>query len=164
MVPVYLSQIRIDTPIVLAGQSYGAGIISSYLADYGNEHDIRKVILTEPGPIPGSEYSNTDKKTTKAENVEGMTITDVLRSPRMILECLLPASNQFVDQEELLHFVNPELRTNQPKKPAPNFWRTGCSAKIELHAIDEITKRNTGGYAIRPFIRMYPAETLQKNE
>ena len=31
-----------------------------------------------------------------------------------------------------------------------------------INAIEEITKRNTGEYAIRPFIRMYPADTLQR--
>lgn len=31
-----------------------------------------------------------------------------------------------------------------------------------MHAIEEITKRNTGEYAIRPFIRMYPEKTLRK--
>lgn len=101
---------RIDTPLILVGQSYGTALISSYLADYRNEQDIRNVILTEPGPLPGSEYSNSDEKTTKAENVEGVSITDVLRSPRIILAFLLPAPNQFVGQEELLHFIGPELQ------------------------------------------------------
>jgi 3-methyladenine DNA glycosylase AlkC len=32
---------------------------------------------------------------------------------------------------------------------------------ISLHAIEEITKRNTGEYAIRPFIRKYPDETIK---
>jgi hypothetical protein len=32
---------------------------------------------------------------------------------------------------------------------------------ISIHAIEEVTKRNTGEYAIRPFIRMYPEQTLQ---
>lgn len=31
-----------------------------------------------------------------------------------------------------------------------------------LAAIEVITKRNTGEYAIRPFIRMYPGDTVQK--
>lgn len=32
---------------------------------------------------------------------------------------------------------------------------------ISVHAIGEITKRNTGEYAIRPFIQKYPQKTLQ---
>ena len=30
-----------------------------------------------------------------------------------------------------------------------------------IHAIEEITKRNTGEYAIRPYIRMYPQKTIK---
>lgn len=33
---------------------------------------------------------------------------------------------------------------------------------ISLDAIAEITKRNTGEYAIRPYIRKYPKETLKR--
>jgi 3-methyladenine DNA glycosylase AlkC len=32
--------------------------------------------------------------------------------------------------------------------------------EISISAIEEITKRNTGEYAIRPFIRKYPEEVL----
>lgn len=32
---------------------------------------------------------------------------------------------------------------------------------ISIHAIEEITKRNTGEYAIRPFIRKYPQQTIE---
>lgn len=101
---------RIHTPVILMGQSYGAAIVTSYLAEFRDEHDIRQVIFSEPGPLPGSAYSISDSKTTKAENAEGMTITDVLRTPRIILAFLLPASNQFVPQEELLHFIGPDLQ------------------------------------------------------
>lgn len=34
--------------------------------------------------------------------------------------------------------------------------------KESMSAIEEITKRNTGEYAIRPFIRMYPEKTLRQ--
>ncbi|MFN6945716.1 MAG: DNA alkylation repair protein [Cytophagaceae bacterium] len=33
---------------------------------------------------------------------------------------------------------------------------------VSLNAIEEITKRNTGEYAIRPFIRMHPEKTLKR--
>lgn len=33
---------------------------------------------------------------------------------------------------------------------------------ISMQAIEEITKRNTGEYAIRPFIRKYPEQTISK--
>lgn len=32
---------------------------------------------------------------------------------------------------------------------------------VSIHAIDEITKRNTGEYAIRPYIREYPQKTIK---
>lgn len=31
---------------------------------------------------------------------------------------------------------------------------------VSIHAISEVTKRNTGEYAIRPFLRKYPDETI----
>ncbi len=34
--------------------------------------------------------------------------------------------------------------------------------ELSMYAIEEITKRNTGEYAIRPFIRQFPIETLQR--
>jgi len=34
--------------------------------------------------------------------------------------------------------------------------------ELSINAIEDITKRNTGEYAIRPYIRMYPAEMLQR--
>jgi 3-methyladenine DNA glycosylase AlkC len=33
---------------------------------------------------------------------------------------------------------------------------------ISMKAIEEVTKRNTGEYAIRPYIRKYPAETIKQ--
>ena len=32
---------------------------------------------------------------------------------------------------------------------------------VSMHAIGEITKRNTGEYAVRPFIRLYPEQSLK---
>jgi 3-methyladenine DNA glycosylase AlkC len=34
--------------------------------------------------------------------------------------------------------------------------------EISINAIEELTKRNTGEYAIRPFIKQYPTETLKQ--
>ena len=98
---------HIDTPVILIGQSYGAALVTSFLDSFGHEHDISHIILTEPGPLPGADYSTSDDKTTKAENAEGLSIPDILRSPRIILAFLLPASNRFSDQEELLNFISP---------------------------------------------------------
>jgi 3-methyladenine DNA glycosylase AlkC len=32
---------------------------------------------------------------------------------------------------------------------------------VSIHAIEEITKRNTGEYAIRPFLKLYPQKTVK---
>jgi len=32
---------------------------------------------------------------------------------------------------------------------------------VSIHAIEEITKRNTGEYAIRPYLRKYPEKTMK---
>lgn len=101
---------RTGGPLVLVGQSYGAGLAASYLGVYGSEPDIRHIILTEPGPLPGADFSASDEKTTKAENAEGLSVLDLLRTPRTMLFFLLPAGNQFVPQEEIRHFFNPEMQ------------------------------------------------------
>ncbi len=36
--------------------------------------------------------------------------------------------------------------------------------ELSMRAIEEVTQRNTGEYAIRPFIRKYPEESLEKME
>lgn len=36
--------------------------------------------------------------------------------------------------------------------------------ELSMDAIEEITKRNTGEYAVRPYIRRYPAESLKRIE
>ncbi|RYG38890.1 MAG: 3-methyladenine DNA glycosylase [Chitinophagaceae bacterium] len=52
------------------------------------------------------------------------------------------------------------------------YWQMPLSKFIEMYglenfevsmkAIEEITKRNTGEYAIRPYVRKYPAKTLRQ--
>ncbi len=105
---------KLDTPVILFGQSYGAGVITSFLDDYGNDFDIRKIILSEPSPIPGAEvesdHHHFSDKTTKAENADGLDFRDVLTNPRIVLAALLPAGNSFVLQEELIGFTRPELQ------------------------------------------------------
>lgn len=102
----------IDGPIILVGQSYGTGLITSYLGEHQGRHDIRQIILTEPSPLPGVDLSSNHphfaEKTTKAEHAEGLVISDVIKSPRIILGLMLPAGNRFVDQNELLHYLGPD--------------------------------------------------------
>ena len=87
-----------------------------------------------------------------------------------ILRDLLPID--FVESSEILVSIlgaeNPEetgMFTNY-------YWVMPIGKYVEvyghdhfdqsMHAIEEITKRNTGEYAIRPFIRLYPDKTLSK--
>lgn len=63
---------RIDKPVILAGQSYGAAVIASYLDRYPAGGQISRVIFTEPGPLPGeypADNPHYNEKTTIAENV-----------------------------------------------------------------------------------------------
>ncbi|MCH8486658.1 MAG: alpha/beta hydrolase [Candidatus Cyclonatronum sp.] len=101
---------RLGSPAILFGQSYGAGVVTSYLGRYGNEPDIRQIIITEPGPLPGADFSSSDGKTTLAENAKGITPADLIRSPRMVLVFLLPFNNQFVQQQEFRGFFSPEMQ------------------------------------------------------
>ncbi|MCC5904762.1 MAG: alpha/beta fold hydrolase [Balneolaceae bacterium] len=113
---------KIDTPVILFGQSYGAALATSFLADYGERFDVRQIIFTEPGPLPGadidSDHPHFKKKTTKAENVDGLEFHDVIRSPRLLLAMILPTDNRFVGQKEVLYSFGPDLQ----KKAVSNSY------------------------------------------
>lgn len=104
---------RLNSPVILFGQSYGTGVISSFLADYSHEFDIRKIILTEPSPLPGVDMSidhpHFSEKTTKAENVKGLEFSKVINNPRILIAVLLPSGHSFVDQEEVIGYFEPDL-------------------------------------------------------
>lgn len=48
--------------------------------------------------------------------------------------------------------------------PVGKFIQKFCLEDYDtsINAIQELTKRNTGEYAIRPFIKQYPAQTLKQ--
>ncbi|MEX2364575.1 MAG: alpha/beta hydrolase [Balneolaceae bacterium] len=104
---------RIDKPLILIGQSYGAGLVSSYLDKYGADDRIRKIVLTEPGPLPGSfpqKGAYFDDKTTSAPNIEGAGLFEVAQSPRFVLGMTLPIGNKFVNQIELMNHIDADLQ------------------------------------------------------
>lgn len=104
---------RIDKPVILFGQSYGTGLIISYLAQNSDHNNIRTIILTEPGPLPGSypqEGPYFDEKTTKAEHLEGPGNLEVAGSPRFVLGMALPVENKFVSQGEFINHINADLQ------------------------------------------------------
>ena len=105
---------KLDSPVILFGQSYGSGVITSFMDAYGNDFDVRKLILSEPSPLPGVDL-NTDHphftdKTTKAESADGLEFSDVVSNPRVLLAALLPAGHSFVSQEEMIGYIGPELQ------------------------------------------------------
>ncbi len=69
----------------------------------------------------------------------------------------------------LLHILGPE-NPNETGMFTSFYWvmpiakyieKYGLNSfEISMHAIAEITKRNTGEFAIRPFLRKYPHQTL----
>jgi len=113
---------KVDTPVILFGQSYGAALATSFMADYGELFDVRQIIFTEPGPLPGadidSDHPHFKKKTTKAENVDGLEFHEVIRSPRLLLSMILPSDNRFVGQKEVLYSFGPDLQ----KKAVSNSY------------------------------------------
>ena len=105
---------KIEGPVILFGQSYGTGLITSFMADYGDLFDVRQLIFSEPSPLPGVDLDSEEHyfvtKTTKAPSPEEPSLFEVIRSPRMILAMLLPADNGFVPQVEIQRSIGPELQ------------------------------------------------------
>ena len=80
--------------------------------------------------------------------------------------------NEFKKASEILVSILGDENQNETGMFSEFYWVMPLGKYIEkyglehfdqsMYAIEEITKRNTGEYAIRPFIRMYPEKTLQK--
>lgn len=80
--------------------------------------------------------------------------------------------NEFKKASEIIVSILGEENQNETGMFSEFYWIMPLGKYIEKYglehfdqsmvAIEEITKRNTGEYAIRPFIRMYPEKTLQK--
>ena len=104
---------RIDKPIILIGQSYGAGMAVSYLDRFKGNHPVTHLVLTEPSPVPGKELPDDPRYheiTTKAEHIEDPSPLEVVDSPRFLFAMLLPAENRFVPQQELMNYIGPEVQ------------------------------------------------------
>lgn len=105
---------KVNMPIVLMGQSYGTALISSYMVEHRNSHNVRSVILTEPGPLPGA-FSKTgphyDEKTTSAENMDDPGLLGAIGSPRFLFGMILPIGNKFISQQEIMNSIKPELQS-----------------------------------------------------
>jgi 3-methyladenine DNA glycosylase AlkC len=78
---------------------------------------------------------------------------------------------EFVDAIDILMKILGDENPNQTGMFTNYYWIMPIGKFVELYgledfevsmkAIEEITKRNTGEYAIRPFIRKYPAKTVE---
>jgi 3-methyladenine DNA glycosylase AlkC len=101
---------------------------------------------------------------------EGMGYTQRINLHTKTLHQLLP-----IDYPKSIEILTSILGPENPNETGmfTNFYWVGPIGKyvedygldyfeISIKAIEEITKRNTGEMAIRPFIRRYPEKTMQK--
>jgi len=107
---------RVDKPTVLVGQSYGATLVTSALANPEVRRRASHVVLSEPGKIPGATFSSgpamTDKSTTApdAGQPPSASVVAKLTAPRAILAALLPAGHHFASQEEIINHYTPDVQ------------------------------------------------------
>jgi len=90
---------RVNKPTVLVGQSYGATLVTSALAQAQVQQRVSHVVLTEPGKIPGAAFSalpGMAQKTTLAKYAgqpPSAAIAMMLEAPRAMLAAVLPPGN-----------------------------------------------------------------------
>ena len=107
---------RINKPTVLIGQSYGATLITSALAQEDVRRRVTHVILSEPGRVPGgveSEARPMAEKTTRAPDAmdkPSQAVIAKLVAPRAMLATFLPRTNGFVKQEELINLYSSDVQ------------------------------------------------------
>lgn len=107
---------RVNKPTVLVGQSYGATLVTSALANAEVRGRVSHVVLSEPGKIPGATFSSgpgmTDKSTIAADAGQppSASVVAKLAAPRAILAALLPAGHHYASQEEIINHYTPEVQ------------------------------------------------------
>lgn len=104
-----------------------------------------------------------------ASNCEGLTYTQRVELHADVLHEILP--QDFSKAIDILLKILGDENPNQTGMFTNYYWILPLGKFVEkygldhydlsIHAISEITKRNTGEYAIRPFIRKYPEKTLK---
>ena len=114
--------------------------------------------------FPKSDYVNAIKR--KSENI-GYTQRIELHADE--LHNYLP--KEFKKASKILVSILGEENKNETGMFSEFYWVMPIGKFMEkyglenfnesMHAIGEITKRNTGEYAIRPFIRLYPEKALK---
>lgn len=89
-----------------------------------------------------------------ADNLHQYLPADYKRSAKILIDILGPENEDETGMFTRFYWVMPIAKYIE--KYGLNHF------DLSMKAIEEVTKRNTGEYAIRPFIRLYPAKTLTR--
>ncbi|HEU4843961.1 MAG TPA: alpha/beta hydrolase [Burkholderiaceae bacterium] len=106
---------RVNRPAVLVGQSYGAILVTSALANPEVRRRVSHVVLTEPGQLPGAAFSlnpSLSAKTTLAAAGQPASAAAAaqLFAPRAMLAAMLPPGSRFAPQEEIVGHYTAEVQ------------------------------------------------------
>lgn len=107
---------RVNKPVVLVGQSYGATLVTSALARDAIRNRVRFVVLTEPGKIPGAGFATgktMSEKSTRSPDATQMPTAATagkLAAPRALVAAFMPAGQRFVSQEEIINHYTPDVQ------------------------------------------------------
>ncbi len=125
---------------------------------------LAKKILAAYPAFDSKRFIQDTKNQTK-----GKTYTQRVVVIAELLKSYLP--NNYEESLSILMQILGEENPNQTGMFTNFYWLLPVGKFVELfglenfensiNAIAEITKRNTGEYAIRPYIRKYPSKTLQ---
>ena len=117
-------------------------------------------------------YDFEDRRFIKkvASNCEDLSLTERVELIADKLKEHLPKN--FIKATEVLHSIMGPENPRETGMFKNYYWLLPVAKFIEKYGLDyydvsiqaiaEVTKRNTGEYAIRPFIRKYPKKTLQQ--
>ena len=131
-------------------------------------HNLAKIlgekILTVNKDFDKKTYISIIKK-----EVKDLSYTKRIELHARTLQQLLP--QDYIQAIKILTSILGEENPNETGMFTNYYWIMPIGKFVELYgleqfnesirAIEEITKRNTGEYAIRPFIRRYPKKTLR---
>ncbi len=116
------------------------------------------------------DFNKQDYITAISENCNTLGYTQRIELHADQLHKYLP--NEFIQASKILVAILGEENINETGMFSEFYWVMPIGKYIEKYGLDhfeesmasieEITKRNTGEYAIRPFIRRYPEQTLEK--
>ena len=110
------------------------------------------------------DFNKNDYLASIRENCNALGYTQRIELHAVNLHAYLP--KDFIEASNILISILGEENKNETGMFKAFYWIMPIGKYIEkyglgafeqsMYAIEEVTKRNTGEYAIRPFIRMYP--------